>query len=245
MDSAEIASRTVALRVIFQEIISFFPILHPNCMRRGLASSCSCETGCMAQKGCEDKLEIEIKARLTDHVAFASKLPDFGFHLRTPETMERNILFDTPDGLLRQRREILRIRHYGDNWKLTHKAPAKKDTDTMHKARVETETGVDDGEMLAKIFERLGYRQVFIYEKLRTEWTDSEGHVVVDVTPIGNFAELEGDHAWIDATAAKLGILPSQYLTASYVQLFLDWKNATKHPAENMTFAEVGLSRAD
>jgi adenylate cyclase class 2 len=194
----------------------------------------------MVQEGSAGKLEIEIKARLTDRTAFTAKLPAMGFRLVTPETMERNILFDTPDGLLRQRREILRIRRYGDHWKLTHKAPAESTTISTHKARVETETEVGDGEALAEIFERLGYRQSFIYEKLRTEWTDGEGHVVVDVTPIGDFAELEGEHAWIDATAEKLEILPSQYLTASYGQLFLDWKNATKHPAKNMTFAEVG-----
>jgi adenylate cyclase, class 2 len=194
----------------------------------------------MAQQGSAGKLEIEIKARLTDHAAFTAKLSASGFRLVTWETMERNILFDTPDGILRQRREILRIRRYGDKWKLTHKAPAGSIGASTHKARVETETEIGDGEALANVFERLGYNQIFVYEKLRTEWTDGEGHVVVDITPIGDFAELEGDHAWIDATAAKLGISPSQYLTQSYGQLFVDWKNTTKHPALNMTFAEVG-----
>ena len=185
-------------------------------------------------------LEIEIKVRLTDRAAFAAKLPALGFHLQTPETLERNILFDTPDGLLRQRRQLLRLRQYGSRWVLTHKAPAESDVTTMHKARVETETEIGDGETLAAIFERLGYRPVFIYEKLRTEWTDGEGHVVIDVTPIGDFAELEGSHEWIDATATRMGISPAQYLTASYGQLFLDWKKATQHAAVNMTFAEVG-----
>jgi adenylate cyclase class 2 len=184
------------------------------------------------------KLEIEIKARLTDRAAFAAKLSAVGFQLRTPETMERNILFDTPDGLLRRRKEILRIRHYGDKWKLTHKAPAENGG-TTHKARVETETEIDDGEALAAVFERLGFRPMFIYEKLRTEWSDDEGQVVMDVTPIGDFAELEGDHAWIDQTAQKLGISQSQYLIASYGQLFADWKKSTKHPAANMVFSEI------
>ncbi len=186
-----------------------------------------------------NKLEIEIKVRLTDHASFAAKLPALGFHLRTPETMERNILFDTPDGQLRQRRELLRIREYGGHWKLTHKAPAPGDTIRTHKSRVETETEIVDGEALAAVFERLGYKPVFIYEKHRTEWTDDQGHIVIDATPIGDFVELEGEHDWIDTTAAKLGIQPSQYLTASYGQLFQDWKKSSKHPAKNMTFAEI------
>jgi adenylate cyclase class 2 len=193
----------------------------------------------MSQGNPSGTLEIEIKVRLTDRAAFVARLPALGFRLHTPETLERNILFDTPDSLLRQRRQLLRIRQYGNRWVLTHKAPAESDGATLHKARVETETEIGDGKTLAAIFERLGYRPVFIYEKLRTEWTDDEGHIVIDVTPIGDFAELEGSHEWIDATATRMGISSAQYLTASYGQLFLNWKKATLHAAVNMTFAEV------
>ena len=185
------------------------------------------------------KLEIEVKVRLTDRAGFAAKLSTLGFQLKTPETLERNLLFDSSDGLLRQRKEILRIRRYGDTWKLTHKAPAENSAAAAHKTRVETETEICDGEALASVFERLGYRQIFIYEKYRTEWSDGEGHVVMDVTPIGDFAELEGEPVWIDRTAQRLGISTSQYLTLSYGQLFLDWKKATNHTAANMTFAEI------
>lgn len=192
----------------------------------------------MSDEKIPGKLEIEVKARVADVAALTAKLNHLGLKIKTPETLERNLLFDTSDGLLRQRKEILRIRRYGDTWKLTHKAPAEKDA-TRHKVRMETETDVGDGEALASIFERLGYRRIFVYEKYRTEWTDGEGHVVVDVTPIGDYAELEGEAAWIDRTARNLGISPSQYLTASYGQLFLDWKNATGNPAANMTFSEI------
>ena len=110
---------------------------------------------------------------------------------------------------------------------------------TLHKERMETETEIGDGNALATVLEQLGYQPIFTYEKLRTEWIDGAGHIVVDVTPIGDFAELEGERAWIDTTAESLGIAAAQYLTVSYGQLFQDWKKATKHPAENMTFEEV------
>ncbi|MHB1936668.1 MAG: class IV adenylate cyclase [Acidobacteriaceae bacterium] len=184
-------------------------------------------------------METEIKVRLADRAAFTMQLPALGFHLLTAETMERNVLFDTPDGRLRQRGELLRIRQYGDRWILTHKAPAGKSAVSAHKIRAETETEVEDGRPLATIFERLGYNPIFVYEKLRTEWADNQGHVVVDVTPIGDFAELEGGPEWIDRMAAKLGISPADYLKTSYGQLFQDWKRATGRPAANMTFAEV------
>lgn len=185
-------------------------------------------------------LEIEIKVQIFDRAAFAAKLPSLGFRLLTPETPERNLLFDTPEGSLRGRREVLRIRKYGDIWKLTHKAPAESTQELAHKVRMETETAIGDGQALTAIFERLGYRVAFIYEKFRAEWTDGAGHLVLDITPIGDFAELEGEHAWIDATAARLGISPSQYLTASYAGLFFEWKSRTGHSAKYMTFEEVG-----
>ncbi|MDR5729307.1 MAG: class IV adenylate cyclase [Terriglobia bacterium] len=184
-------------------------------------------------------METEIKVRLTDRSAFTGQLPALGFHLLTAETMERNVLFDTPEGQLQRRGELLRIRQYGDRWILTHKTPAENSAANAHKVRAETETEIEDGRPLAAILERLGYSPVFVYEKLRTEWADNEGHIVVDVTPIGDFAELEGESEWIDRMAAKLGILPEKYLKASYGQLFQDWKRATRHAATNMTFAEI------
>jgi adenylate cyclase class 2 len=204
-----------------------------------------CETIGMTVDTGTGKMETEIKVRLTDRVEFTMHLPGLGFHLLTAETMERNVLFDTPDGELRQRGELLRIRQYGDRWILTHKAPVEGSANSTHKVRTETETEIEDGRPLATIFGRLGFTPVFVYEKLRSEWADNEGHVVVDVTPIGDFAELEGESAWIDRTAAKLGISPENYMKASYGQLFQDWKRATGHMAANMTFVEIDPQEAN
>jgi adenylate cyclase class 2 len=192
----------------------------------------------MAETQSSGAVETEIKARLTDRAAFEDALRALGFRLCTPETLERNILFDTPDGQLRGRRQILRIRRYGAMWKLTHKAPAPSAV-TAHKTRMELETTVENGETLAAIFRHLGLEPVFVYEKRRSEWTDGRGQVVVDATPIGDYAELEGEHGWIDETAARLGIAPEHYVTKSYGQIFLEWKQANRHAANNMTFAEI------
>ena len=60
----------------------------------------------MSQETVLGKMETEIKVRLTDRNAFTSQLPALGFHLLTAETMERNVLFDTPDDQLRTARRI-------------------------------------------------------------------------------------------------------------------------------------------
>jgi adenylate cyclase, class 2 len=190
--------------------------------------------------------EIELKLPVSDPAALQSRLPQLGFHLDTPRTFEHNTLYDTPARDLRAKRELLRLRHYGSTWTLTHKRPVDQSTDvTRYKVRIETETTVEDGPALAAIFEQLGYTPAFIYEKFRTEWshvdplTNTVVHLVIDETPIGNYAELEGPPDWIDRTLAELHIDPATCLTDSYGKLFLDWKQRTGNPAENLTFAEI------
>jgi adenylate cyclase class 2 len=62
---------------------------------------------------------------------------------------------------------------------------------------------------------------------------------VVDETPIGVWAELEGTTDWIDAMVAGLGVAVDTCSTDSYGKLFLRWKDETGSPAENLTFEEV------
>ena len=95
------------------------------------------------------------------------------------------------------------------------------------------------------ILRALGYAPSFMYEKFRAEWSDDEGHVVLDHTPIGDIAEIEGKSRWIDRIARELGrerdriTLPSPTLNFSStgnVKLVAE--------AENMTFRECGESAA-
>jgi len=212
--------------------------------------------------------EIELKFPIDDLSGLQVRLPTLGFHLDTPRTFEQNTLYDTPTRTLRQSKQILRLRRYGDLWTLTHKrqTTSASSDPTRYKIRVETETHVDDGPALGLIFETLGYAPVFRYEKFRTEWSQLPasapstisgplfpgislpeglappspgGRLVLDETPIGNYAELEGPPAWIDETLAALNIDPAVCITDSYGRLFLDWKQRTGSPAENLTFDEI------
>jgi adenylate cyclase class 2 len=179
--------------------------------------------------------EVEVKFLVPDLDAIERTLRDLGLQKKTASTFERNTLYDTDDKL-RSKGEILRLRKYGEKWKLTHKA---KGTDGRHKTRAESETTLSDGEEMDAILRALGFTPSFVYEKYRAEWSDGQGEVVVDHTPIGNLAELEGRPEWIDAIAHKLGISEAQYITKSYGQLFEDWRQKSGSKARNMTFDEV------
>ncbi|HZQ92180.1 MAG TPA: class IV adenylate cyclase [Terriglobales bacterium] len=182
--------------------------------------------------------ENEIKVRLADLAAFEQRLASAGFQLKTPRTHEVNTLYDFPGHPLRGRGELLRLRRYGDQWTLTHKGPGNPGA--RHKSRVETETRVADGQATERILLALGLEPVFRYEKFRSEWADSTGHVVLDHTPIGDFAEIEGPPDWLDRTASRLGISQDGYLTSSYAELFADWKRRSGSGATEMTFAATG-----
>jgi adenylate cyclase class 2 len=181
-------------------------------------------------------MEVEIKFRVDNVRALARRLRAAGFRQVTPRTRERNTLYDLPGRVLQKRGEVLRLRKYGDEWLFTHKAKGKV---ARHKIRVETETKIADGEKLDKILQSLGYAPTFRYEKFRAEWTGGKGHVVVDETPIGSFGEIEGPARWIDRTARLLGIDQHSYITQSYVELFLDWKQRTRSRARELTFQAV------
>jgi len=182
-------------------------------------------------------VETEIKFRVDDLAALATRLESAGFLLQTPRSFESNILYDTPDRHLRARTEILRIRNYAGHWLLTHKRlPDIGPGEDTHKHRIETETAVSDGAALAQVFHSLGLVPAFRYEKWRTEWSQVEGHCVVDETPIGNFAELEGPAEWIDQAAASLAIGPADYITLSYGRLFELWREQHTSSAQDLTF---------
>jgi adenylate cyclase class 2 len=180
--------------------------------------------------------EVEIKFRVAELRGLARKLRAAGFRVTTRRTHEMNTLYDLPGGVLRSRRELLRLRRYGSKWTLTHKS--KKETG-RHSSREELETGVTDGKKMDLILRALGYAPSFRYEKFRAEWTDGKGQVVVDETPIGNFCEIEGRARWIDATARKLGVNERDFITKNYAGLFAEWKGETGSQAEEMTFRAV------
>ncbi len=189
-------------------------------------------------------VETEIKFRVDDPGSLSKRLEEAGFRLQTPRSFESNVLYDTPDRAMRARTEILRIRSYAGRCLLTHKRlPDMGPGEDTHKHRVETETEVSDGDALAQVFLSIGLAPAFRYEKWRTEWEDGEGHCVVDETPIGDFAELEGDAEWIDRAARRLGIDPGAYITLSYGRLFDLWRERHGSCAQDLTFAAVAEDR--
>ena len=193
---------------------------------------------------------MEIKLRVAGRQAMARRLK----HLKAAggsRVHEMNTLYDIPGGALAREGKLLRIRverpaplrgagktatkaRSTDSPQaalVTYKGPVQAGgwTASFHgrryKIREEHEVRVEDARALARVFQGLGLRPWFRYEKYRSTYRlpGFSGLVVeLDETPIGDFLELEGDCDAIDRCAALLGFRPADYIVKSYGALFLE-----------------------
>ncbi len=172
-------------------------------------------------------LEIEIKIKIANGASGIENTRarilanDFqGLHERA---FERNFVFDTPEGMLKTLKCLLRLRKKGNTNTVTFKRPLEKPFSpdgSGYKIKQETEVEVSDFEGMENILTGLGYEVFFIYEKYREEFQKGDVKVMLDETPMGNFIEIEGPGEAIDRTARELGYSKSDYITDNYLTLF-------------------------
>jgi len=179
--------------------------------------------------------ETEIKLAISDLRTARKLLRAAGFALSRRRVFESNVVFDTPTLRLRGASTLLRLRQAGGLITVTYKG---KPTVAKYKSREELELEVANAPTMGAIFERLGYRPVFRYDKYRTEYRQERGAgmATLDETPVGIYLELEGTPAWIDRMANRMGFAEQDYITASYARLYLDWCRKQGVTPGNMVF---------
>jgi adenylate cyclase class 2 len=186
----------------------------------------------VAAKRARGKRETEVKLRLASAAAGRRLLARLGARAAS-RVFERNLVFDTPNGLLFAQSRLLRLRverrlgqpssrRSAARAILTHKGPGLADG-SPYKVRQETELELSDPGAMQAVLESLGLRVKFRYEKRRTVFRlPGEPRLVaeLDETPIGAFLELEGPPRAIDRVARRLGFTSADYLTESYLALY-------------------------
>lgn len=147
--------------------------------------------------------------------------------------LQEDCLLDTPDERLRSERCALRVRVECGKSRVTFKGPVQPGP---MKVREEFETTVGDGMLMLRIFEELGFRPWFRYQKYREEFSLGDVTIAIDETPMGAYVELEGSEAGIDAVAGQLGRSRSDYVLQSYHTLFHARRTETGASATDMLF---------
>ena len=214
--------------------------------------------------------ETEIKLRILKPQSLLRTLKKLGAKPSSPRVHEHNLIFDTPDGGLAKHGQLLRIRteipspsgkkpsakKTASRTILTFKSPPEQlaigpasayPSERRYKVREEIELALTDPDSLQRIFEGLGLKGWFRYEKFRTSYrlpsrlSWAKGLVIdFDETPIGTFVELEGPGPAIDQAAHELGYSSRDYVLKNYLVLYLDdCKHQNRAPSD-MLFAKTG-----
>jgi adenylate cyclase class 2 len=149
--------------------------------------------------------------------------------------LQEDALLDTEDEALRRQQCVLRIRAEPGKSLLTYKGPVQPGT---MKVREEYETVIGDGEILRRVFEQLGLRVSFRYEKFREEYAAEDVTIALDETPVGTFVEIEGSEEGIQLMTRALGRSPGDFILDSYRRLFMAHRSAHGLNGTDMVFHE-------
>ena len=177
--------------------------------------------------------EIEVKFALRDRNELVHRLHEIGAQRLYPETFEDNIVLDRR-GDLKTKGALLRVRKFGKYSIATYKGPMSIDGGV--KTREEVQTGVESFELAIQLFDALGFKPVFRYQKFREVWRLRESEVVLDRTPIGDYFEIEGPMEMIRTIAAELGMSMDQAIRQTYADLYRQARRTRSDLGENMVF---------
>jgi adenylate cyclase class 2 len=185
--------------------------------------------------------EIEVKFALKDRDALVQKLHEIGAERLYPETFEDNIVLDRR-GELRTKGALLRVRKFGRYSLATFKGPMAFEGGV--KTREEVQTGVESFELAISLFDSLGYKPVFRYQKYREVWRVRNVEVVIDRTPIGNYFEIEGALDVIRSVAEELGMVMESGIRQTYADLYRQHRRTRADLPEHMVFPPEQLPSA-
>jgi adenylate cyclase class 2 len=179
-------------------------------------------------------IESEVKFLLNDLPGLRRRLESLGARLAAPEVHEVNLRFDTPERSLAETFQVLRLRR-DSRVRLTYKGAGRIVEGVNARTEIEFEAG--DFNAARAFLEALGYEISLVYEKYRTTYELDGVEVVLDRTPIGDFAELEGpDGAAIAAAAEKLALDWGARSIVSYTFLFDAVKTALNLSMRDLTY---------
>jgi predicted adenylyl cyclase CyaB len=177
--------------------------------------------------------EREIKFRGVELEKLRERLIELEAERVGPGAFEDNWILDREGELLSSGR-ILRLRTDAGRSRLTFKGPMRLEGNV--KVRQEHEIEVENAAEARSIFEKLGYAMVRRYQKVREEWHLGGVTIALDHTPIGDFAEFEGDGA--ETVAKRCGFDPEKSERRSYLRLYEDYLKEHPEAPPEMVFRQ-------
>lgn len=164
--------------------------------------------------------EIEAKLRVESHAPVRERLRAVGAEC-LGSVLETNLIFDRPEGSLRQTGYGLRVRRMANvdsgesSATLTVKGPV---VPGPFKSREELEINISSADTAARMLGLLGFVQVLRYQKRRESYRFGDCRIELDEPPhVGVFVEIEGPtESAIQAVQKKLNLMGLPHVKASY-----------------------------
>lgn len=178
-----------------------------------------------------DATERELKFGPVDHAQLRERLEDLEAECQGSPSLEENWIFDA-ESRLQESGSLLRLRVDRRGSRLTFKGPAT--FEKRVKVRTEYQTGVESSAHLRSILEALGYGLVRHYQKYREEWRLGSVVISLDHTPIGDYAEFEGEGC--ETVARRSGLDPNQAERRNYVRLYEEYLKEHPEAPPDMVF---------
>lgn len=162
-----------------------------------------------------DSFERELKFPGVELEKLRERLIELEAERKGPSAFEDNWILDRANELMKEDK-ILRLRTDAGRARLTFKGPMRVEGNL--KVREEQEIEVENAEVAQALLGNLGYEVVRRYQKMREEWQLGGVTIALDHTPIGDFAEFEGDRA--EVVAKRCGFDSEKSEHRSYLQLY-------------------------
>lgn len=178
-------------------------------------------------------IERELKFGGVELEALRERLEELAAERLAAGSFEENQVFDR-DGEVYSAGCVLRLRQEARGASLTYKGPMR--LEGRMKVREEHETEVGDADATRALLEGLGYEVVKRYQKVRETWRLGGVSIALDHTPIGDFAEFEGESA--DRVALRCGFDPDEAERRSYLRLYEDHRADHPDAPADMVFPD-------
>lgn len=193
----------------------------------------------MSQAPVTKEMNVEAEVKLASGDLDRLRKAGFELYVVEPRHFEDNWLLDLADKTLLKQGAALRIRSAeGKGW-LTYKGVVRE-SDSPVKVREEIEVDTAEPERMFELFDRLGFRRAFRYQKYRTGYQLAvDGHdlkVVLDETPIGDFIEIEGDESTVARVFEAAGFSSAEIVRESYPELQASRCRKRGVPLEDLVF---------
>lgn len=180
------------------------------------------------------KKEIELKFKIESPLSVGEKLKKAKAKF-LGKVFERTFRFDTKSNDLKKQGKFLRVK-VGFKNTLTFKRKAKL-KDLKFKEREEIELEISDPKKMEIILRNLGFTKMTIMEKYRQKWHLKNAEISIDRLPkMGNFVEIEGKKKAIRKVVKILGLNFKDGITATYWDLWEDYRKKKGIKNENIIF---------